>query len=525
MKVKDYMWSVANKLVKEYEFSTLQTSKNTYGSEENIAPLNLIKNVKNEHIYIRLVYVDYVWPNHLEQDMERLRISAKQVLARLKGNSMRLLNIYIFNSTPTDDVHKLISTASRGTEKNVDTFFGYIDLNRGEMGIPQEAFDEKNLKIDPFIYYLTENEPIESELVANEIKTFEENRLNEVKNIFSHGKPYLTYIFIIINAIIFLMMTFSGGSQDTGVLLDFGAKESYLIMTGEYWRLITPIFLHIGFLHFALNNIALFYLGKLSERIFGSVRFFFIYMIAGIIGNIASFVLAPESVGAGASGAIFGLFGALLYFGLMHKELFLRTIGKDIITIIIINIVFGLLMPDIDSFAHLGGLFGGFIVAAILSLPGLKRRIWSLSIGAIIVLIAIAGFTYMEITDDDLNGSQAVYLIGQKALDAGNYDKADEIFSFLVEEYPDEAFNYFNVANTSANKGDYQKAIEYYNITIELNEYIYEAYYKLALISVIHEDYDQAESYLLEVLDKNPNFTDAEELLEDIKKLKIQVNG
>lgn len=518
MNVKDYMWSVANKLVQDYGFSTLQAPKNTIEDEQKIAPLNLIKKVKSENIYVRLVYLDFIWPNHLEQDMGKLRNGAKQVLDRLNGGSLRLLNLYVFKSTPSEEVQKLISSADRGNEKNIDTFFGYIDLEKEEIGIPKESFDSKNLTIDPFVYYLTKNEPVESEVMVEEIRTHEQNRLNEIKNIFSHGKPYLTYIFIIINAIIFLLMTFNGGSNDTGVLLEFGAKESYLIMSGEYWRLITPIFLHIGFLHFALNNVALFYLGKLAESIFGSVRFFFIYMVSGIIGNIASFILLPESVSAGASGAIFGIFGALLYFGLMYQELFFRTIGRDIIVIIVINIAFGLMMPDIDNTAHLGGLIGGFIVAAIIHLPNLKRRKWIVTIVSIIAILGISGITWVEVTAEDLRGSQAVYIEGQKALDQGDLTRADNIFNFLVNEYPDVSYNHFNVANLAAKQGDYPKAIEFYKKTLELDKYFYEAYYNLSLIAIINDNYNQAEAYLISALEISPNFQAAKDLLDEIKK-------
>src|SRR5699024_11372229 len=103
------------------------------------------------------------------------------------------------------------------------------------------------------------------------------------------------------------------------------------------------------------------------ERIYGSTRFVIIYFISGIIGGLTSFAFNTH-IAAGASGALFGLFGALLYFGVIHKQLFYQTMGKSVIFILLINLAFGFLVPQIDMGAHVGGLIGGFISAAIASL-------------------------------------------------------------------------------------------------------------------------------------------------------------
>src|SRR5699024_4925541 len=124
----------------------------------------------------------------------------------------------------------------------------------------------------------------------------------------------------------------------------------------------------LGFIHLLMNMLAVYYLGTLVERIYGSLRFIVIYFLAGIGAGFASFAFTT-SVSAGASGALFGLFGALLFFGLIYKRLFLRTIGINLLILIGINIVFGFLVPQIDNSAHLGGLITGFIAAGIVHLP------------------------------------------------------------------------------------------------------------------------------------------------------------
>src|SRR5690625_7002938 len=115
------------------------------------------------------------------------------------------------------------------------------------------------------------------------------------------------------------------------------------------------MFLHIGLLHLIMNMIAVFYLGTLVERIYGSFRFFIIYMLAGIGGGVASFAFSMN-VSAGASGALFGLFGALLFFGLIYKRLFFQTFGMNLLFLIGFNIVFGFTFSSIYNVLIICGL-------------------------------------------------------------------------------------------------------------------------------------------------------------------------
>ena len=151
----------------------------------------------------------------------------------------------------------------------------------------------------------------------------------------------------------------------TTVLIRYGAKENSLISQGQYWRFITPVFLHVNLLHVGLNMLNLLMLGIFLERLMGSARFVFIYIITGVVSVIASFYFAPDVVSVGASGAIFGLVGAYSIFVLVHRRAF-RNGGLFallwLVVIIGINLGIGLVIPNVDNSAHVGGLLSGCLL-------------------------------------------------------------------------------------------------------------------------------------------------------------------
>ncbi len=157
------------------------------------------------------------------------------------------------------------------------------------------------------------------------------------------------------------------GSENalTSVLITYGAKENHLLSQGQYWRFVTPIFLHVNLLHMGLNMLNLLMLGIFLERIMGPARFVLIYLLTGIISIIASFYFAPAVVSVGASGAIFGLVGAYSIFVLVHRRAF-RNGGIFallwLVVIIGINLGIGLVIPNVDNYAHLGGLLSGGVL-------------------------------------------------------------------------------------------------------------------------------------------------------------------
>jgi membrane associated rhomboid family serine protease len=163
-------------------------------------------------------------------------------------------------------------------------------------------------------------------------------------------------------------ITVQNNDAVTTVLVAYGAKDNTLILQGQYWRFITPIFLHVNVLHIGLNMLNLVVLGVFLERLFGHLRFLLIYLITGIIAVVASFYFAPQEISVGASGAIFGLVGAYSVFVLVHRQAFPRG-GIPalfwLLVIIALNLSIGFFVSNVDNYAHLGGLLSGCLLGWI----------------------------------------------------------------------------------------------------------------------------------------------------------------
>ena len=174
-------------------------------------------------------------------------------------------------------------------------------------------------------------------------------------------RPVVTWILLALIGLMFAVETALGGSTDTEVLVRLGAKVTPLIADGQYWRLLASMFLHIGIAHLLFNGYALLAVGTEMERLIGPGRFAAIYFLSGLLGSLASFAFSVN-LAAGASGAIFGVIGALGAFFLLHRER-LGSWGRarlgNIVFLIVLNLFWGFTQRGIDNYAHLGGLISG----------------------------------------------------------------------------------------------------------------------------------------------------------------------
>lgn len=186
--------------------------------------------------------------------------------------------------------------------------------------------------------------------------------------------PRVTYFLLGVIAIVFIALELTGGSTSVPNLIKFGALTATRLHDGETWRLITPIFLHIGFLHIAFNGYALYQLGFICESLFGGIRFGAAFILCGIGGNLLSATLNSEAVSAGASGAIFGLAGLLLVAAFHNRQELINpearsALLRGMLPFVAYNLIFGFVIPGIDNYCHLGGLVTGALLGLII-LPG-----------------------------------------------------------------------------------------------------------------------------------------------------------
>lgn len=216
---------------------------------------------------------------------------------------------------------------------------------------------------------------------------------------FANNRTIMTYVFLAIQIIIYVLMTVDGGSTNIFTLIYYGAKVNPLIVAGEYWRLITPIFLHIGFTHILMNSITLYYLGTQMELIFGSVRFAIIYLLGGIMGNVMSFAFS-DSVSAGASTSLFGLFAAAIVLGRMYPRNYaIRQMAQNFTLLIVLNFVIGITSSSIDNWGHLGGAIGGGLAAVFVSVPRYtdisrqRKLLFGAIYAGLAVILIFIGFT------------------------------------------------------------------------------------------------------------------------------------
>ncbi len=180
-----------------------------------------------------------------------------------------------------------------------------------------------------------------------------------------------TTALIIINAAVFLILSVSGNTEDMYFMLEHGAVyEPFVVQGHEFYRLFTSMFLHFGIDHLLNNMVLLGALGWNLEMEIGKVRFLAVYLVSGIGGNIFSLYYGVRTqeyaVSAGASGAVFGLMGALLYVVIANKGRLGRLSGRGMMFMVALSLYFGITSSGVDNLAHMGGLVCGFVLAFIL---------------------------------------------------------------------------------------------------------------------------------------------------------------
>ena len=324
-------------------------------TEKNYNPV-ILRGAKNE-----------IWLENLDEKYEIIRIVSNYI-----HNEDQLS----FDMFKTKRIVKDIKKKTLNYKLNVLSIF--TDLGDSVKLTSQEDIDciniknEEDLKKYNFIYetFPDINEKLKHDekgmelfaKITTDINKKSKEEVDKMNKIFKSNTPVLTIMLITINVLIFLYGLFF--DKNSMLINNFALYAPY-VRGGDYYRLISSAFLHVSLFHLLVNMYSLYIIGSQIENFFGKTKYIVIYLFSAIIGSLFS-MLFTRGVSIGASGAIFGLLGAMLYFGYFYRIYLGNTITSQILPVILINLLIGFSSSSIDNFAHIGGLVGGIIITMAL---------------------------------------------------------------------------------------------------------------------------------------------------------------
>lgn len=351
-------------------------------TKENYQPI-VVNGLENEiwlensdkHYEVIRINSNYIHNNEqLEFDLFKAKTIIKQIRKKMLSFKCNTLNILL---NVGDNVSDFESKYKNMEVLNLD-----MDTSLEE--------NEKFTSIFPEI----KNDIIESSddmdffiNVTQDINETTEKKNKLFEKLFKKKTIIVTYALIAINLLVYLL-------QVSGIINTFEfATSGVALRANRFFVLITAAFLHSDIIHLACNMYSLYIIGTQIETVLGKIKFLIVYFISAIVGSLLSGVLT-NGASIGASGAIFGLLGALLYFG-YHYRLYLgNLITSQIIPVILLNLFLGFMMPGIDNFGHIGGLIGGVLSAMIVGVEGKNDKSDRIN-GAVILTIVVAFLCYM----------------------------------------------------------------------------------------------------------------------------------
>lgn len=337
-----------------------------------------LENMKENYKIVRIVSEYIHNDEQLDFDLFKAKKVGKSIKAKTFSFDMNILSIYMDlgdNAHIEKNNRNMMMVKISGEEdlENLDV------LNDDFPDIRKKLkFTEKGMEL--FIK-ITED--------INKKNQIDAKRVDEV---FEKKTPYVSYALIAINVLIYVVSILFGKYDD---IINTFCLYGPLVRLGEYYRLITSMFLHGDILHLFFNCYAIYVIGPQLESFMGKAKFLFIYIFSGILGGFLSIAMSNYA-SIGASGAIFGLLGGMLYFG-YHYRLYLGSVLKSqIIPLIVLNLVLGFINTGIDNFAHIGGLIGGVLATSVVGVKYKSSKSEQIN-GTIITIILTIFIAYIAL--------------------------------------------------------------------------------------------------------------------------------
>ena len=354
-------------------------------TEKNYNPI-ILQGVENE-----------IWLENLSSECQIVRI----VSGYIHNNEQ-----FGFDKFKTQRIVKKIKKKTLSININVLSIFVNLGENvKFDEPVPNlfwvRAKDEKDLEKSPIIKKKFPDLP--KKLIYNEkgvelfmkitkdINKHNQEDSKKVEKVFKPKFPTITYAILAINIIVFVIPLLYGQSETmVAQFCVHGPSVRY----GHYYRLFTGMFLHGSILHLIFNSYALYVIGSQIESFLGKFKFLIIYLVGGLMGSLFSITFNGNMASIGASGAIFGLMGALVYFGYHYRVYLGNVIKSQIIPLIVFNLVLGFVMSGVDNSAHIGGLIGGTLATISLGIKDKSTNFERMN-GLITTIIFFAFAIYM----------------------------------------------------------------------------------------------------------------------------------
>lgn len=337
-----------------------------------------LENMDDQYKIIRIV------SNHIHND-EQLNFDSfktSRIVRKIKKKTfsfkMNVLSIYI----------DLGDNAHLESVKNMDCMYLYDEQDIKNYSFIDQVFPDIKNKLK-----FTEKGLQLFIKITNDINSKNKTEAEKMEDVFKKKKPIITTILIVLNLLIFFGSHILGIYEE--VLNKYCVYGPFVRDYHEYYRLFTGMFLHLDFAHVLCNCYSLYIIGSQLEGFLGKKKYLIVYLFSGIIGSLASITFG-EYASAGASGAIFGLLGSMLYFGYHYRVYLGNAMKSQIIPLLILNLVIGFMVPGIDYFAHIGGLIGGTLATIALGIK-YKSTTFEKINGMIVTILFTLFMIYMGI--------------------------------------------------------------------------------------------------------------------------------
>lgn len=493
--------------------------------------------------FFSIIYLENIIYNDIKKIMEMynksiIELVDKKALA-IEKNMIRGTCLFIFPShCPAEARRRILNELeAKDIKYRIHLIPLILDLEKSEIYPPVEKEYKIHVEYPPGREFIEKvifgNDPAEKK---NEIidekkrERSDDEKFALMRRELARTIPYVTWCILFINMFLWLIMETYGGTENPDILFMFGANEKIALWQGEYWRLISSVFIHIGLLHILGNSLFLYLCGPLLEKSYGHEKFLIIYMLSGFTGSIFSLLgmKITESVvtiSAGASGALFGILGGLISFTVIAKKnlpaRLYRSLIMNLLLLVSLNLLINLIIPGIDMLAHIGGLFAGLFLGYLLQPEVMvKKEIFTNKflkpLIAFIFLLSLVFSSLIALTPPH----NLPFYIGTAHLKEENFTGAEEAFKKASAIEPERADIYFNLGLSYLGQDRQEPAMKELEKSLELDPDNYRTNFFIGVIYQDMGELDKALNYYKETVRLNKNFAFAYESMGDLYRLQ-----